>query len=239
MKFPSDIFLFPFRFLLIVIITLVDSLLAIVGTLLFPKFYRKLNHYRAWAKRLLWVAGVSVKVSGLEYLEKERTYVFIANHSSYFDIPAVFVAIPKLLRIMYKKELERIPFFGWYLKKSDFIPIVREESITARKSLLEALELIRENVSVLLFPEGTRSKDGKLGEFKRGAFLLASKAGKAIVPVAIVGAYRLLPKGKIFFRSGEISVKIGTPIELGEEQDKTLLFRQIEEIKSWLEREIQ
>lgn len=224
---------------MIVIITLFDSLLATLGTLLFPKFYRKSNHYRAWAKRLLWVAGVSIKVSGLEHLAKDRTYVFIANHSSYFDIPAVFVAIPKLLRIMYKKELERIPFFGWYLKKSDFIPIVREENITARKSLLEALELIRENVSVLLFPEGTRSKDGKLGEFKRGAFLLASKSGKAIVPVAIVGAYRLLPKGKIFFRSGVISVKIGTPVELGGEQGKTLLFRRIEEIKSWLEKEIQ
>ncbi len=239
MKFPSDTFLFPFRFLLIVIITFIDSSFAILGTLLFPKFYRKLNHYRGWAKRLLWVAGVNVKVSGLEHLADDRTYVFVANHSSYFDIPAVFVAIPKLLRIMYKKELERIPFFGWYLKKSDFIAIVREESSTARKSLLEALNLIKEDVSVLLFPEGTRSKDGRLGKFKRGAFLLASKAGKAIVPVAIVGAYRLLPKGTLFFRSGEISVKIGRPIELNEEQDKTLLSRRIEEIKSWLEKEIQ
>jgi 1-acyl-sn-glycerol-3-phosphate acyltransferase len=224
---------------LIVIITLIDSCIATLGTLLFPKFYRKLNHYRGWAKRLLWVAGINIRVSGLEHLANDRTYVFVANHSSYFDIPAVFVAIPKLLRIMYKKELERIPFFGWYLKKSDFIAIVREESSTARKSLVEALNLIKEDVSVLLFPEGTRSKDGKLGEFKRGAFLLASKSGKAIVPVAIVGAHRLLPKGKIFFRSGEIYVKIGKPIELNEEQDKMLLSRRIEEIKSWLEKEIQ
>lgn len=239
MKFSADTLLFPFRFLSIIIITLVDSSLAILGTLLFPKFYRKLNHYRGWARRLLWVAGIKVKVSGLEYLAEDRTYVFVANHSSYFDIPAVFVAIPKLLRIMYKKELEKIPLFGWYLKKSDFIAIVREESSAARKSLLEALNLIKEDVSVLLFPEGTRSKDGRLAEFKRGAFLLASKSGKAIVPVAIVGAYRLLPKGKIFFRSGEISVKIGKPMELNEEQDKTLLYQRVEEIKSWLEKEIQ
>lgn len=239
MKLLADTFLFPLRFLLVVIITLIDSSLAILGTILFPKLYKKLHHYRSWAKRLLWVAGVNIRVSGLEYLAEERTYVFVANHSSYFDIPAVFVAIPKLIRIMYKKELEKIPFFGWYLKKSDFIAIAREESSTARKSLLEALNLVREEVSVLLFPEGTRSKDGRLGEFKRGAFLLASKSGKAIVPVAIIGANRILPKGNIFFRSGEISVKIGKPVELNNEQDKISLPRKIEEIRSWIEKEIQ
>lgn len=238
MKAFFDSLLFPIRLLLIVVITLIDSSFAIFGTTLCPKFYRRLNHYRGWARRLLRVAGVGIDVVGLEHLAKERTYVFIANHSSYFDIPAVFVAIPMLLRIMYKKELEKIPFFGWYLKKSDFIAVDREESSTARKSLLDALKLIREDVSVLLFPEGTRSLDGRLGEFKRGAFLLATKSGKSIVPVAIVGANRLLPKGRIFFRSGKIYVRVGKPIELNEPQTKENLSKLIDDVRRWIEKEV-
>ncbi len=214
-----DIILLPIRLFLIVLVTLVDSLLGIIGFLFFWRKYAKSMHYRGWARRLLWVCGIKVEVQGLEKLQDGQSYVFIANHSSYLDIPSIFVAINKPMRIVYKKELEKIPFFGWFLKKSDFIAVNREDTGFSRKTFIEALKLIRENVSVLFFPEGTRSKDGKLGEFKRGAFLLASKSGKPIVPVAIIGANKLLPRGSAFIRSGKIKVFIGDTIDLTQVDD--------------------
>ncbi len=180
----------------------------------YPKFYFKLNHYRCWAKRLLFFAGIKVVSNGLEHIEPNASYIFIANHSSYLDIPTLFVAIPNNLRIMYKRELEKIPFFGWFLKKSDFIAIEREEAISARGSLNKALELIKQDVSVLIFPEGTRSSDGNLKEFKKGAMFLAVRSGKPIVPVAISGTCKLLPRGSLFIRTGRVKVTIGKPLEL-------------------------
>ncbi len=115
---------------------------------------------------------------------------------------------------MYKRELEKIPFFGWFLKKSDFIAIEREEAISARGSLNKALELIKQDVSVLIFPEGTRSSDGNLKEFKKGAMFLAVRSGKPIVPVAISGTCKLLPRGSLFIRTGRVKVTIGKPLEL-------------------------
>lgn len=210
----SDFLLYPLRLLSIVFVTFVDSLIAFLSSLIFPKFYRRFQHYRAWARRILFCAGIKIEITGLENIEKGKSYVFVANHSSYFDIPAVFVAIPQQMRIMYKKELEKIPLFGWYLWASDFIPVERQESSSARRSLSKAMRLVREDVSVLLFPEGTRSVDGKLQEFKRGAFILALKSGKELVPLTIIGSHKLLPKGKIYFTSGKINLIVEKPIDV-------------------------
>lgn len=209
-----DFILYPFRLLIILIIILIDSSIAFFGSLLVPKFYRQFQHYRSWAKRLLFFAGVRIETIGLKNLEKGKSFVFVSNHSSYFDIPAIFVAIPQQIRIMYKKELEKIPFFGWYLRVSDFIPVEREESASARRSLTKAVQLIKENISVLIFPEGTRSFDGELQDFKRGAFLLALKANKEIVPLTIRGSYEILPRGKLVFLPGKIKVIVGRPIDV-------------------------
>lgn len=209
-----DIVTFPFRSFLVIVITFFDSFLGLLGIYLLGKAYFRLNHYRAWAKRLLFVSGVCVRTYGLENIDKNKSYVFVANHSSYYDIPAVFKSIPNNLRIMYKKELEKIPFFGWYLKKSDFIGIEREEATSARNSLNEALRLIQQDVSVLIFPEGTRSPDGKLKEFKKGAMFLAIRSGKPIVPVAIIGTRKILPRGSFFIRTGLVKVIVGKPIDV-------------------------
>lgn len=214
MKAFFDILTYPIRLFLVVLITILDSTIGLFGILFSPKYYFKLNHYRSWAKRLLFFAGIKVVSYGLENIEPKASCVFIANHSSYLDIPTLFVAIPNNLRIMYKKELEKIPFFGWFLKKSDFIAIEREEVASARSSLNKALELIQQDVSVLIFPEGTRSVDGSLKEFKKGAMYLAVRSGKPIVPVAISGTNRLMPRGSFFIRTGCVKVTIGEPLKL-------------------------
>lgn len=226
-----DLILFPIRLLCIFIITFIDSTIALIGSLIYPKFYKKFQHYRSWAKRILFIAGVKIDTIGLEKLEGNKSYVFVANHSSYFDIPAVFVSISQQMRIMYKKELEKIPFFGWYLRASDFIPVEREDSSSTRASLLKSINLIRENISVLLFPEGTRSLDGSLQNFKRGAFLLALKANKELVPLTIVGSNKLLPRGKIFFRSGLIKVIISDPINVTAFNQRELLDKLVNKVR--------
>ncbi len=230
-----DLVTFFIRLILVIFVTAVDSILAIMGTFLFPRWYRTLNHYRHWAKRILFCSGVKVSVKGIENIDTNKSYVFVANHSSYFDIPAVFVAIQNRLRIMYKKELEKIPIFGWYLKYSDFIAIEREVIGSARKSLEEALKLIQQEISVLIFPEGTRSKDGSLGDFKRGALFLAIKSGKEIVPVTIIGARKILPRGSFFFATGTIEVIVGKPFKNFSDANKTELNR----LKEYLFQEIQ
>ncbi|MGC8748312.1 MAG: lysophospholipid acyltransferase family protein [Candidatus Kapaibacteriota bacterium] len=221
MKRFFDFVSFPFRLLFVILITIFDSILGLLGMYSLGKRYYKMGHYRSWAKRLLFFAGVKVQAIGLENIDKNKSYVFVANHSSYFDIPSVFVALPNNVRIMYKKELEKIPVFGWFLKKSDFIAIEREEASTARTSLNKALELIRKEISVLIFPEGTRSADGKLQEFKKGAMFLAIRSGKPIVPVAIVGAYDILPRGSFFFKRGIVKVIVGKPLEVSSNVSKS------------------
>lgn len=226
-----DLILFPIRLFGIFIITFIDSTIALIGSFVYPKFYKKLQHYRGWAKRVLFVAGLKIVTIGLEKLESSKSYIFVANHSSYFDIPAVFVSIPQQMRIMYKKELEKIPFFGWFLRASDFIPVEREDSSSARTSLLKSMNLIRENISVLIFPEGTRSLDGSLQNFKRGAFLLALKSNKELVPLTIIGSYKLFPRGKIFFRSGLIKVIISDPINATTFNRKELLDNLVNKVR--------
>lgn len=226
-----NLILFPIRLAGIFIITFIDSTIALIGLLFYPKFYKKFQHYRSWAKRVLFVAGVKIETIGLEKLEGSKSYVFVANHSSYFDIPAVFVSIPQQLRIMYKRELEKIPFFGWYLRASDFIPVEREDSASARASLLKSINLIRKNISVLLFPEGTRSVDGSLQNFKRGAFLLALKSNKELVPLTIVGSNKLLPRRKIFFRSGLIRVIISDPINVTAFNQRGLVDKLVNQVR--------
>ena len=169
---------------------------------------------RRWTGLILKIVGVKLKVSGHEHIDKNETYVYAVNHSSQIDIPIIFSAINDDIRIMYKRELEKIPVFGYALKKSPFIAVSRGSKGGTASSIKEALKSIREGESLIIFPEGTRSDDGKLMEFKRGAFMLASKSGKKIIPVAIKGSANVLPKGSLrFSRLEEVEVIIKEPYD--------------------------
>ncbi len=197
---------------LLLFVTLFYSVLAIFSVV----FDRTGSMYhsigRTWAKKALRIFGVKVHLSGFENLEKGKTYVYVSNHASMFDIPAVIGNIPDEVRIVYKKELSYIPIWGWALAVGHYISIDRLSAKDAMKSLDEAAEKIRQGASVLLFAEGTRTGTGKLQPFKRGAFSLAAKSGIPVVPLTINNSFNILPKGSLRIRPADISLVVDKPI---------------------------
>ena len=168
---------------------------------------------RGWSIWILWAAGVRVVVEGVENVHMNEPQVFASNHQSWFDVFALSAVIPKRYRFVAKKELERIPIFGRAWKAAGHISIDRGDRGSAIRSLELGGELIRrDNSSVVIFPEGTRSWDGALLPFKKGAFMLALHTGVDIVPVGIFGSRSILPKGGWRLRSGTIIVHFGKPI---------------------------
>ncbi len=167
-----------------------------------------------WARAVLRAAGVELHVKGSELLDSEfGRYVFVANHASLFDIPVLLVASPVPVRIVYKRELERVPFLGWALRSSTFIAIERQRRQSAGKAVRYALDtLTTDPAALLVFPEGTRSVDGRLGEFRRGAFVLAFDSRRAIVPIAIVGTSAILPRNSLRFSGGSVQVVFLRPM---------------------------
>ena len=166
------------------------------------------RHIRAWCKRVLEICQVELEVVGRENLLKGQSVVYVSNHASLMDIPVLIVGLEDRVRIIYKKELEKIPFMGWSMRVSPFIAIERTDPKDAMSGIQEAIEAVRGGDSVIVFAEGTRSKDGKLGEFKRGAFLLASRAEKPIIPVSIIDAQKALPLGTLRFRKAKVKLVI-------------------------------
>jgi 1-acyl-sn-glycerol-3-phosphate acyltransferase len=167
---------------------------------------------RNWSRKLLKIAGIKVSVSGAHFLDKSKTYIFISNHSSLFDIPILFGSLDNDSVIMYKKELEKIPIFGYSLHKSPFIAVERSDAHSAMTSIENTVKLIQGNVSVIIFPEGTRSLDGTLGEFRRGAFMVGIKSLKPIVPISIIGSNKILQRKRLRFQKGNVNLIIHEPI---------------------------
>jgi 1-acyl-sn-glycerol-3-phosphate acyltransferase len=204
------------RFLAGVVVSLVFAVLAILSIPLDGGTGRLFHkNARAWAHAVLRVTGVRVKVTGLDRLPRGRAYIYVSNHASLFDIPVVFAGIPDDMRVVYKKELEKIPLFGWGLKMGAYIAVERGRGPRAARSLEVAVEKMRRGASLLLYAEGTRTTDGKLQPFKRGAFNLALRAGVPVVPLTINGTYSILRKRSMVVRPGEAHLILGTPIEPG------------------------
>jgi 1-acyl-sn-glycerol-3-phosphate acyltransferase len=165
-----------------------------------------------WSKIILWTFGIKIKVAGYENLDNSKSYVFVSNHASMFDIPTVMVALKGRVNIVFKEELTYVPVWGWALRFGHFIMIDRSNPRKALASIERAAETIRAGSSVILFPEGTRTQDGKLQPFKRGAFSLAAKAGVPVVPLTINGTFKIMPKGSFSVIPANISVIIGMPV---------------------------
>lgn len=168
---------------------------------------------RNWARSLLWAAGVTVEVEGLENLPPGEPAVLVANHQSWFDVFALVVHLPVDYRFVGKIELTRIPFFGPSWLATGHIAIDRSDRNKAIESLREAGEsLRRDGAVVVMFPEGTRSEDGELLPFKKGAFVLALQTGVSIVPAGVSGSRAIMPKGSWRIRPGTVVIRIGPPI---------------------------
>ena len=177
----------------------------------------KLGHFYCdvpWAKVILWIFGVTVNVKGSENVDSEVPRVYVTNHQSYFDIFALFAYLPVNFRFVLKQELMKIPLFGFAIKSAGHVALDRTDPRKAVKSMDEAAEKMKRGISMLIFPEGTRSKDGRLQPFKNGGFRLALKAGSDIVPVAIINSRHIMPKGSLRINKGAFGLNIGKPISI-------------------------
>jgi 1-acyl-sn-glycerol-3-phosphate acyltransferase len=183
-----------------------------------------------WARRMLWLPGATLKVEGLENIDLSKSTVFVSNHQSTLDIPALFVALPVDFRFVAKKILQYVPVTGWYMKMAGFVFIDRSNRRKAMESIDVAADKIRKGLSIVIFPEGTRSETGAILPFKKGPFALALKAGVPLTPIAVEGSRFVMPKNSWNVVPGEIRVKIGTPIDpapFGE--DREALARHVRE----------
>ena len=167
---------------------------------------------RIWARLILWTSGIRLRVTGLENVMPSTPYVLCANHQSHMDTPIILAALPFQFRFTPKKELFRIPFLGWHLRRSGHVPIDRENPHAAVKSLREAAETIRRGTPVMIFPEGGTSRDGIIKPFKGGGFMLAAKADAEVVPVTIRGSRSVLVPKTYHVRRGVVEVIVGKPI---------------------------
>ena len=167
-----------------------------------------------WGRTLLWAAGVSVSVEGAEQIAAPP-YLFMCNHQSALDISVLLSHMPVQFRFVAKQELFRIPVFGWAIRKAGYISIDRDNPREALKAIEEAVARIKSGASVLIFPEGTRSADGNLLPFMKGAFFLATRAGVPVVPLALIGTNPLQPPGcAVAARKGRVTIRVGKPIPM-------------------------
>lgn len=168
---------------------------------------------RLWARGLVRAAGVELQVEGLERIDPAQRYILVANHYSYLDIPCLLVTIPQPVRFMAKASLFKIPIFGWSIGRAGFIPIDRQNRRTAVKSFDLAADRIRKGNTIVIFPEEGRSKTREMKPFQRGAFLLAIKSQKTLLPIAIDSTYDVWPVGSFWkIKPGRVTVRVGTPI---------------------------
>ncbi|NTU68370.1 MAG: 1-acyl-sn-glycerol-3-phosphate acyltransferase [Chlorobiaceae bacterium] len=173
-------------------------------------FYRMASWWGRFSAR---VVGIRVEVVGQEHYDPAGTYLIVSNHAGMADIPLILASIHLNLRFVAKEELGRVPLLGRVMKGSGYVLIKRGQNREALQSLLEAAKRLREGRSMHIFPEGTRSEDGRLLPFKRGAFIIASKAGVPVLPVSIIGSHLITPKKSLKIRRGAVKLVIGEPID--------------------------
>jgi 1-acyl-sn-glycerol-3-phosphate acyltransferase len=195
------------------------SVIMCIWALLIPIFggSGRTVHFRCavpWAKVILRVCGIRVAVRGLENVRAEIPRIYMCNHQSFFDIWTILAFLPVDFKFILKQELMKIPLLGPAMTQAGYIGIERKDPREAVKSIALAVQRIKDGASVLIFPEGTRSADGRLQSFKRGGFNLAFKAGCDIVPMVINGSHRIATKGSLRINKGSFSFQIGEPMSL-------------------------
>jgi 1-acyl-sn-glycerol-3-phosphate acyltransferase len=176
---------------------------------------------RAWSWLILATTGVDVTVQGLERLVKGKTYVFVANHQSIYDIPCLFWSIPFQLRIIAKESLGNFPMLGPHLKRTGHMLVDRRKPDKAG-IFGWASRLTAHGLSLIVFPEGTRSRDGMMGKFKGGSIMLAMQAGLPLVPISVVGSRHVMKKGELTTRPGHVTLIVHEPIETAANPEPTV-----------------
>ena len=167
---------------------------------------------RTWSRLILVTTGVQVDITGLDRLQPGQTYVFVSNHQSIYDIPILFHSLPFQLRIIAKASLGRFPILGWHLQRTGHMLVDRRRPDRAR-IFSWASRLTANGLCLIVFPEGTRSADGRVGSFKAGSFLVALETALPVVPISVVGSRHVMLKGRLATYPGRVRVIVHAPID--------------------------
>lgn len=176
------------------------------------EFVHKVQQF--WSRSFFWLMFLPVSVDGQEHIVPGQSYVFVANHQSMFDVWLVYGWLPVIFKWLMKAELRKVPFVGTGCKAAGHIFIDRRNTKAALESLKEVEKQLVNGVCTVIFPEGTRSLNGEVGRFKRGAFQIAWDLGLPVIPLSLDGCYEVLPKGKPFVYRAPVHMHIGEPIDL-------------------------
>jgi 1-acyl-sn-glycerol-3-phosphate acyltransferase len=214
------------------LITLVLGILAIVLSFFIRSGNPVHKIARFWGKSILVAGRIKVSVSGLSHIDLAGPYIYMPNHQSNFDIPVLLGHLAVQFRWLAKKELFKIPIFGAAMRKAGYISIDRYNRESAFKSLKTAAKKIKSGRSVLIFPEGTRSRDGKIRPFKKGGFVLAVDSGVPIVPVVIKGTHAIMTKDKFRVNPGHVRMVIHKPIDTSaySRENKEVLMERVRRV---------
>ena len=181
------------------------------------EFVHKVQQF--WSRSFFWLMFLPVSVDGQEHIVPGQSYVFVANHQSMFDVWLVYGWLPVIFKWLMKAELRKVPFVGTGCKAAGHIFIDRRNTKAAMESLKEVEKQLVNGVCTVIFPEGTRSLNGEVGKFKRGAFQIAWDLGLPVIPLSLDGCYEVLPKGKPFVYRAPVHMHIGEPIDLKQFSD--------------------
>jgi 1-acyl-sn-glycerol-3-phosphate acyltransferase len=210
-----------FQSLLILLITLASSVVSLFTPLIGQRKAALWIARKIWAPSLLKIVGGKVEIIHPENIDLSTPQIIVANHSSHFDIPILFASIDYPIYFIAKKELKRIPFFGWACSAVGMVWIDRKNKGSALQSMKDAGEQIKKGKTIITFPEGTRTKTGKINQFKRGSFALAQATGLDIMPICIINSRPLHPPGKFRFRPAQVKIIFGEKISTAEHANKT------------------
>jgi len=227
----------PFYLIFLILNTMILGTIVI----LISPLDRKGNfvHYigKFWSLMNIFLSGTRIKITGQEKIQKNQSYIVISNHQSLFDVWALIGKIPLQLRWIVKLEIRKMPIFGYALERMGHIYINRKTRSAAASSLEKAARKIKGGTSVIIFPEGTRSKDGHLLRFRRGGGIIALKSGVPILPVTVIGSRFVLPKDTLNLMPGKIEVIVGDIIDPGQ-FDENRIDDLMDTVKSAIEKNL-
>jgi len=201
------------------ILTFVLSLTAVVVRLFDPSGNLSHKVSALWCRLLCEWNGVEVTLEGMENVDREHPQIFLANHQGYFDIFALSGYLPVQIRCVAKASLFKVPFLGWAMRASDYVSVARDDRKNAYKAFLASLEKVKSGASIIIFPEGTRSKDGSIGPFKKGSGLLATRSGAPVIPTTLIGSYDIIQKGSAWIKPGRVKIILSPPIKMDSKSD--------------------
>lgn len=196
------------------VITIWAALTTIIVSPIWPN--KKISYFpaRFWARSICALCFIKVRLYGMEKLDPKQSYVFVMNHQSWFDIFAVYGWLPFFFKWVMKADLRKIPFVGIACEAAGHIFINRDSPKAAQRSLEKAKAALQNGVSVVIFPEGTRTWDGKMGRFKKGGFKIATDLGLPIVPVTLRGCFERMPRNTLNISPGPIEMHVHEPIDV-------------------------